>query len=144
VIEHSEIVALIPHAGAMCLLDGVLRWDATSIRCVASSHRNKDNPLAVDGSLGAACGVEYAAQAMAVHGSLVGAVGKRPKLGYLASIRALSLYRQRLDDIEDPLIIEAHQLAGEGTRVAYSFAITCGDAKILEGRATVLLDAGKE
>ena len=140
--DSVDIEALIPHAGTMCLLERVLYWDAQSIRCAASSHRSPNNPLAVDGWLGAACAIEYAAQAMALHGGLAGTVGERPRLGYLASVRALTLYRHRLDDLEDDLIIEAQQLAGEGPRVAYGFTVTSGGAKVAEGRATVLLDAG--
>src|SRR5579859_2306533 len=99
-IDHAAIASLLPHAGTMCLLDRVASWDARSIVCLASSHRNPGNPLAVDGWLGSACGVEYAAQAMAVHGGLTGIVTERPRAGYLASVRALKLYRQRLDDLE--------------------------------------------
>ena len=57
----------------MCLLDEVLSWDATRIRCRSNTHRTADNPLRAHGRLGAACGIEYAAQAMAVHGALVAA-----------------------------------------------------------------------
>ena len=56
----------------MCLLDEVLTWDATQIRCRSATHRVPDNPLRAHGRLGAVCGIEYAAQAMAVHGALVG------------------------------------------------------------------------
>ena len=142
-IGRADIITLIPHSGAMCLLDRVSVWDGQSIQCVATSHRNSDNPLAIDGSLGAACGVEYAAQAMAIHGGLIGVLSERPKLGYLTSIRALSIYRLRLDDLEGDLVIDAYQLAADRTRVAYGFALLSEGAKVLEGRATVLLDAGK-
>jgi predicted hotdog family 3-hydroxylacyl-ACP dehydratase len=37
-IDRAAIAALIPHAGAMCLLDGVLAWNRTSIACRASSQ----------------------------------------------------------------------------------------------------------
>jgi predicted hotdog family 3-hydroxylacyl-ACP dehydratase len=143
VIDRAGIAALIPHAGTMCLLDQVLHWDAESIRCTASSHRNLDNPLAADGWLGAACGVEYAAQTMAIHGGLAGLTGERPKAGYLASIRALTIHRRRLDDLEDDLIIDAKQLATAGTQVSYGFSVSCGGTTVLEGRATVLLEVGK-
>ena len=76
-LDKAAIAALIPHAGAMCLLDAVLAWDATTIACVASSHRSPANPLAGERRLDAVCGVEYAAQAMAVHGGLTGN-GRRP------------------------------------------------------------------
>ena len=72
VLNKQQIADLIPHAGAMCLLDAVVSWDTKTIVCVASSHRAKNNPLAVDCRLDAICGVEYASQAMAVHGALIG------------------------------------------------------------------------
>jgi predicted hotdog family 3-hydroxylacyl-ACP dehydratase len=125
----------------MCLLAEVSVWDAQSIRCVARSHRDPENPLAADGRLGAACGVEYAAQAMAVHGGLTGVLGRRPRAGYLISVRALRLYRPYLDDLDGDLSIEAEMLAGEGTRMSYQFTLTCRGALILEGRAAVLLEA---
>src|ERR1700752_1268025 len=70
-LDHEWIEQHIPHKGRMCLLDEVLSWDAMRIRCRSSSHRATDNPLRAHGRLGAACGIEYAAQAMAVHGALI-------------------------------------------------------------------------
>ena len=70
-LDHQWIEQHIPHKGRMCLLDAVLSWDATRIRCRSTTHRTPDNPLRAHGRLGAACGIEYAAQAMAVHGALV-------------------------------------------------------------------------
>src|ERR1700688_310528 len=100
-IDKAELSRLIPHAGAMCLLERVSFWNERSIQCVAVSHRDPSNPLATDGHLGAACGVEYAAQAMAVHGGLSGVTGERPKAGYLMSLRGLTLHRLYLDDLDD-------------------------------------------
>ncbi len=87
-----EIAALIPHAGAMCLLDAVRFWDETTIVCTASSHHHPDNPLASHGTLDAVCGIEYAAQAMAVHGALTATAGRRPAAGYLASVREVTCH----------------------------------------------------
>jgi len=70
-LNRQWIERHIPHAGRMCLLDEVLAWDANRIVCRSSTHRHVDNPLRVNGTLGAACGIEYAAQAMAVHGALI-------------------------------------------------------------------------
>lgn len=140
-IDSAGIARLIPHAGSMCLLAEIAFWDARSIRCLAHSHRDPQNPLANGGRLGAACGVEYAAQAMAVHGGLSGVVGSRPKAGYLISVRALSLHRPYLDDLDGDLIVEAAMLAGEGTRMSYEFSLKCLGATIVEGRAAVLLEA---
>lgn len=139
-IDRAEIQRLIPHAGTMSLLETIVSWDARSLRCIASSHRDPGNPLATDGRLGAACGVEYAAQAMAVHGGLTGATEERPKAGYLISLRGLTLYRPYLDDLEDELVIEVERLAGEGAQVSYRFNLTCAGQPVLEGRAAVLLE----
>ncbi len=140
-LDSAAIARLIPHAGSMCLLAEVSFWDAKVIRCVARSHRKADNPLAAGGRLGAACGIEYAAQAMAVHGGLSDVLQHRPMAGYLISVRALSLYRAYLDDLDGDLVVEADMLAGEGTRMSYHFSLNCLGALILEGRAAVLLEA---
>jgi len=139
-IDRAEIARLIPHAGTMCLLDRVTFWDERTIQCVAASHRDAGNPLAADGRLGAACGVEYAAQAMAIHGGLSGAVGQRPKAGYLMSLRGLTVHRPYLDDLKDDLVVAAERLAGEGAQVSYRFTLTCAGQPVLEGRAAVLLE----
>jgi len=124
----------------MCLLDSVLDWSPEFIRCLATSHRQADNPLRAQGRLAATCGIEYAAQAMAVHGALLQQAGERPRMGYLASVRKLVLEVQRLDDIEGPLIIEARRLAGEETNVVYVFDVSSGGSRLLSGRAAVILN----
>jgi predicted hotdog family 3-hydroxylacyl-ACP dehydratase len=73
-LDRAWIESRIPHHGPMCLLDEVIGWDTERITCISGSHRSADNPLRARGRLGIACGIEYAAQAMAVHGALVAAV----------------------------------------------------------------------
>ena len=67
ILSKAALCRLIPHQGTMCLLDTVERWDDTSITCTTASHRDATNPLRRDNQLEAICGLEYAAQAMAVH-----------------------------------------------------------------------------
>ena len=86
-IDKARIAALIPHRGAMCLLDRVEHWNADSIRCIARNHREATNPLRHDGTLSAVSAIEYAAQAMAVHGGLAAGNGEQPRTGYLVSLR---------------------------------------------------------
>ncbi len=142
-IGKSELAGMIPHGGAMCLLDGVLRWDANTISCRASSHRDPHNPLRRGGHLSAICGVEYASQAMAVHGRLGGAVGARPRLGYLASLRELVCRQSYLDTLAGDLTVDAERLSGDELRVIYGFALHGDGREILCGRAAVLLDGGE-
>ena len=137
----AEIASLIPHAGAMCLLHGVVRWDAAHIRCVSRSHRDMDNPLRAGDELPALCAIEYAAQAMAVHGGLAGMLGGKPRAGYLVSLRDVVCRQRRLDDLDGDLIVDAEQLMGDQGRVIYQFTLRVGAVEVLSGRATVVLDA---
>lgn len=91
----------------------------------------------------ALCGIEYAAQAMAVHGAWDAKFDKKPRAGYLAALRDVACDRMRLDDVNDDLIIEAEKLMGDEARVIYQFSIQAGTDRIISGRATVVLDADK-
>jgi predicted hotdog family 3-hydroxylacyl-ACP dehydratase len=108
--------------------------------------------------LGIACGIEYAAQAMAVHGALVGAAAgagpalvgtpaagaprARATMGFLASLREVRLHALRLDDIATDLYCEATCFAGNRVTALYEFALWSDLQQLLSGRATVVLDAG--
>jgi len=139
-IGRDRIADLIPHAGAMQLLDGVLHWDANGIRCVSRTHLDSANPLRCGGELPALCGIEYAAQAMALHGGLSGQAGAKPRAGYLASVREVNCARRRLDDLEGDLVVVAEKLMGEGSHVIYAFEVSVGKHRVLDGRAAVVLD----
>jgi predicted hotdog family 3-hydroxylacyl-ACP dehydratase len=140
---RADIAKVIPHTGKMCLLDGVLECDAQRIRCISSTHRNADNPMRTGDALLALCGIEYAAQAMAVHGAWDAKFGKKPRVGYLAALRDVACHTMRLDDLGDDLIIDAEKTLGDEARVIYQFTIHAGTTKIMSGRATVILDADK-
>lgn len=140
-LDRGEIAGLIPHAGTMCLLDGVDRWDATTIRCLTGRHRRQDNPLRrADGSLGAICAVELAAQAMALHGRLNGNMNGPPKPGALASVRDVRLRVSRLDQIIEDLVVDAVLLMGDDSSATYSFTLTAAGNEVARGRATVVFD----
>src|SRR5690606_38662745 len=109
-LDHAWLPGHLPHPGSMCLLDAVTDWDAQHIRCTASSDRAADNPLRAHDRLGAACGIEYAAQAMAAHGALLAAADSAPRAGYLASVRGVDLHVERLDDVAADLDVEAERL----------------------------------
>ena len=153
-LDRDWIEQHIPHKGRMCLLDEVLSWDARRIRCRSASHRTSDNPLRAHGRLGAACGIEYAAQAMAVHGALVAASaplasamstsvrGSAGTIGYLASVRNVALYVTRLDDLEADLIALAERVIGDGRTVLYEFSVWGAEQQLLSGRASIVLGGG--
>jgi predicted hotdog family 3-hydroxylacyl-ACP dehydratase len=142
-LDHDWIESHIPHRGRMCLLDEVLSWDEVRIRCRATSHRLPDNPLRAHGRLGAACGVEYAAQAMAVHGAIMAHVaGTQPRAGLLTSVRSLALRVVRLDDLDSDLIASAERLAGDEGSTLYEFTVSGGGQELLSGRASIVFGVG--
>jgi len=132
---------LIPHAGAMCLLDEVTRWNADSLTAVCRTHGDADHPLRMQGRIPTLSAIEYAAQAMAVHGGLSGAVTSRPRAGYLVSLRNVVCFVSHLDEIKGELVIEVRRLVGDAERVMYAFSLAIAEHEILSGHATVVLDA---
>lgn len=142
-IGVPEIQSLIPHTGNMCLLDSVTHWDATHITCTAHSHHNPDNPLACNGKVPILCGIEYAAQAMAVHGGLTRLAGKRPRAGLLVSVRDVVTRVKYLSDGHEDLHIKAEQLLAGEAGVSYSFVLQMGAVELMTGRAMVVLDAAE-
>lgn len=138
-VNHATLAGLVPHRGAMCLLDEVVRVDDEVITCRAVSHRDPDNPLREEGILPALSGIEYAAQAMAAHGALRESRGSRP--GMLAAVRDVVLSVERLDDIVDDLEITARRLLDDSGRLLYEFEVQAGARQLLRGRAAVVLDA---
>ena len=145
---HADIARRIPHQHSMCLLDRVTSWDLQQICCEADSHRSLDNPMRAHGRLGASCGIEYAAQAMAVHGALIAesrggasTVDCAPKRGgYLVSARSVTLFVEQLDNIAASLTVTAERVSGDANTVLYSFAVLDGPRTLLSGRAIVVLD----
>lgn len=126
----------------MCLLNCVETWDEQRIQCSATSHTAPDNPLRANNRLGAACGIEYAAQAMAVHGALLAAPDSNvARVGYLVSVRGVQLHGSRLDDIPEPLHVEASCITRSDNNIMYHFTIHASGVLLLEGRATVVVNA---
>lgn len=140
-LDRRWIQDHIPHQDGMCLLDEVLSWDATQARCRSSTHRSPQNPLRAYGRLGAACGVEYAAQTMAVHGALVAsAAGAAALPGFLASVRGVQLYFDRLDDVAGDLVTTVKRLAGNESTALYEFSVSADEVVLLSGRAAIAFD----
>ena len=140
-LDHAGIAARIPHHGSMCLLDGVEKWDTTRICCVAHSHRLADNPLRANGALGIINGIEYAAQACAVHGALLTSGDSTPTVGFLTSVREVLWTVDRLDTILCPLKIDAERLIDGEAAVIVQFSLRAAGQMLISGRASVLLDA---
>ena len=138
-LDRDWIAAHIPHQGRMCLLERVLSWDRQHIECSSSTHRAPDHPLRAHGRLGASCLIEYAAQAMAVHGALLHA-SAAAAAGLLVSARAVELCVAQLDGIEAPLLIRAERQHGDAAGVLYTFRVSAQERLLAQGRAGVRFD----
>jgi predicted hotdog family 3-hydroxylacyl-ACP dehydratase len=147
-LNRNWIETHIPHQGRMCLLEEVLDWSPERIRCRVVGHRADDHPLRAHGRLGISCGIELAAQAMAVHGALIASASPekspqgKPRGGLLASVRGVRMHVSRLDDVQTDLICDAVRVAGDGRTALYEFELRAAERPLMSGRATVVLDAG--
>lgn len=147
-LNRDEIARLVPHAGAMCLLDGVVAWDEHGILCETDRHADVQNPLASDGRLSPLAGVEFAAQAVALHAALLAggptpAASRSPETavgrGLLVRVRDCATHCARLDWAPLPLQIEGKRLAASSAALSYRFALRAGGGVLLEGTAMIAL-----
>ena len=140
-LDRAGIAQRIPHSGSMCLLERLESWDADAIHCSTTTHAQDDNPLRTESGLLAPNAIEYAAQAMALHGGLLAADGSTPSAGFLASARNVKLAVARLDDIDGALQVRAKRLSGDDRQILYEFTVKAEDGRSLaEGRAVVVLN----
>lgn len=143
-LPKSDWEALIPHRGAMCLLDEVIAWDEARIHARSVSHRHADHPLRSDGRLRAVHLCEYGAQAMAVHGGLLArTAGAAAEPGLLVSLRAVDLHVQRIDDLPGALDVQAERLLAGAGSWQYAFRIEHAGVLLAAGRAAVIANLGE-
>src|SRR5689334_24622833 len=113
-IAKELLRSMIPHTGAMCLLDAVEEWTAERIRCTAHTHRSPEHPLRLQHRLSALHLIEYAAQAIAVHGALLaqGAAASgaaAAQAGFLGAVRDVKLHADRIDTLNSALSVAAER-----------------------------------
>ena len=138
-VDRASIAQLIPHQGAMSLLDAVADWDDTVIVATSSTHRRSDHPLRHDGRLRAVHLCEYGAQAAALHGGLIArAAGTRAAPGYLVSLRGVSFTCQHIGDLEGELQIRAELLLLDAGSWQYSFAASHAGNPLANGRLAII------
>lgn len=125
----------------MCLIDAVLDWDAGRVRCLSSAHRSPTNPLRANDRLAAVCGIEFAAQAVAIHGALLAPQPPGCRAGYLAGVRGVALNVARLDDVQEDLLATASRAGGDDSTLLYDFALAAGTRVLLSGRAIIVVSA---
>lgn len=138
-IEHDELCSLIPHSFDMCLIDRVESWDEDQIVCYSNSHLSLTNPLRREQNLSSIHLLEYAAQAMAVHGGLL---GRKKEIemteAYLAALREVDIHLCELSDVKTELRIEAKKILSQDGNMIYTFSVSSAERELTSGRATVV------
>jgi predicted hotdog family 3-hydroxylacyl-ACP dehydratase len=142
VIRREQILALIPHAGSMCLIGRVANWTEDEIHCETDDHRDAAHPLRRTGGLSAMHLIEYGAQAAAIHGALLApdhAPAKRS--GMLIAVHDCELFVDYLHDLPHVLKIHARREASSSDALMYSFDVAHGGQPVGRGRLTIRLAA---
>jgi predicted hotdog family 3-hydroxylacyl-ACP dehydratase len=138
-LARADWAHLLPHAGAMCLLDAVLAWDAHTLDAISTSHVRADNPLRGAHGLHAVHLAEYGAQAMALHGALLarerGVHTARP--GMLVSLRDVLLTVEYVP-ADGRLDVHAQCLYADERGAQYAFAVEHSGLLLASGRAAVI------
>ena len=138
-IDRTQIRELIPHADAMCLLEGVTAWDERIIHCVTTTHRDPANPLRRQDRLPAVMAFEYGGQAAAIHGGLrARAAGWTATPGYLAALRDARCFVTDLDQITEPLEVIAELLLGDRADCIYAISVSAAGRPVAEARLSIL------
>lgn len=139
-LERDDWAHLLPHAGAMCLLDAVEGWDASMIHAISVSHAQPDHPLRGSAGLHAVHLAEYGAQAMALHGALLarteGDEAVRP--GVLVSLRDVRLEVDSVDAQGGRLDVHAERLYADVAGAQYAFRVEQAGRLLASGRAAAM------
>ena len=143
-LDRAWIEQHVPHRGRMCLLDEVRSWDAVHVECATRTHGAADHPLRAHDRLGASCALEYAAQAMAVHGALLHPGARSAAaFGLLTSARAVQLHVVRLDDLAGELLVRAELLQGGADGTLYDFSLHHAQRLLVQGRLSLWFGAAR-
>ncbi len=138
-LSRAEIQRRIPHAGSMCLVDSVQHWDARSIVCEAAAP-SAAHPLASERGVPAVAMIEYAAQAAAIHGSLVDA-SVAPRPGLLAKLIDVGLGGAGPQASGGALLVRAELLARVDAGCLYSFEVRDRRSTLAQGRLMIAFQA---
>lgn len=85
-------------------------------------------------------GLEYAAQAMAVHVGLTTDISERnASVGYLGAVRDLQVHCRTFQQFAENLTIKANVLLQQSMSFIYAFSISARETTLLEGRASIFI-----
>ncbi|MGN0922177.1 MAG: hypothetical protein ACI4NJ_10685 [Cellvibrio sp.] len=132
-LTRAEIAACIPHGEPMCMLDEVVSFDEQKIECISRQLPRFDHPLEAYQQLAPELLIEYAAQAAAVHASLIQeGVGSR-RAAYIGAIKEVKLVGT-VENCQIPLTILAQCLLSSEQGAIYTVEVRQNRDIKLSGR----------
>lgn len=137
-MSFPGIGELVPHSGAMVLLDRVLSADAENLCAEVTIHAGSVFYDAPSAGVGSWVGIEYMAQAIAAHaGYLARLAGAPVKIGFLLGARR---YEAQLPLFVDGSVLHVHvqqALQGENGLGAFECRIEMAGAVLAQATITV-------
>lgn len=133
--EFPPLEQLVPHAGAMVLLDAMLAWSPGRARCRLIIRPGA--PFVRDGVVASVVGIEYMAQAVAAclgYEALVGGGGVR--VGMIIACKRFDAYAEHMR-VGDELLVDVEALQGNDTLSHFQCQLTRGDALFADGVLTL-------
>ena len=143
--DRSSICRYLPHGAGAVLLDVVAHTDHDTSICKSSRHKDVRNPFRVERAgqwcLPASAAIEFAAQAIALHGALGGRGGSdaQPASAYIARLKGVTWKPVLLSDVAGELTISATCTGRLASGAEYTFEITAEDmGRLASGTAIVM------
>lgn len=137
-MSFPELRELVPHSGAMVLLDRVLSADADTLCAEVAIHAGSVFYDAPSAGVGSWVGIEYMAQAIAAHaGYLARLAGAPVKIGFLLGARR---YEAQVPVFAGGSVLRVHVqqvLQGENGLGAFECRIEMAGAVLAQATITV-------
>jgi predicted hotdog family 3-hydroxylacyl-ACP dehydratase len=135
VTTYPPIAELIPHTGAMVLLDTLNAWEKGSASCSATIREHA--PFVVDGAMQSAVTIELMAQAVAAclgYEALTGGEGVR--VGMIIACKRFEAYDDTLR-VNDVVAIDVRCMQGNEALSHFDCKVTRGGALFSEAVLTL-------
>jgi predicted hotdog family 3-hydroxylacyl-ACP dehydratase len=132
---YPPIAELLPHAGAMVLLDEMTAWADGAAQCTLTVRAGA--PFVRDGGVTSAATIEYMAQAVAAsfgYAALLGGAGVR--VGMIIGCKRFSAHRERLE-VGERARVDVKRIQGNDTLSHFECKLWTGSALFAEAVLTL-------
>jgi predicted hotdog family 3-hydroxylacyl-ACP dehydratase len=134
-IPLPAIAEVVPHSAPMILLDEILGFDGSRIRCRTTVRT--DSLFVEEGRVRAIVALEYMAQAVAAIAGMQGrAAGAPPRVGYVLGTREMTLQAGHFL-VGDELLVEAEEVWTDGRMGSFRCTVSRDGLRLAEASINV-------